>query len=96
MPPLIIAGLKGADLRALNIPSESEYVRAYCRRTGREGIDHLDFYVVFGFFRLAAIFHGIKGRLVRATAASTHAREMVAALPTIAGLGWRQVVSPGS
>lgn len=64
-PPLVMAGLLGADLDELNIPSEAEYVAAYCRRTGRDGIPGLDFYVAFNQFRLAAILHGIKGRLAR-------------------------------
>ena len=53
-----------ADLPALNIPGEAEYVAAYCRRTGRDGIAelHLDFYVACGLFRMTAILHGIKGR----------------------------------
>lgn len=33
MPPDVVAGLEGADLAALNIPSEDEYVAMYCRRT---------------------------------------------------------------
>jgi aminoglycoside phosphotransferase (APT) family kinase protein len=90
MPPLIIAGLVGANLPALNIPSEAEYVAAYCRRTGRDGIPDLDFYIAFNMFRLAAIFHGIKGRLCRGTAASGHASAMVAALPFIAEQAWQQ------
>jgi aminoglycoside phosphotransferase (APT) family kinase protein len=90
MPPLVIAGLVGADLPALGIPSEADYVAAYCRRTGRDGIANLDFYVAFNMFRLAAIFHGIKGRVIRGTAASAHATEMVAALPTLAALAWTQ------
>lgn len=90
MPPTLIAGLVGADLNALNIPSESEYVAAYCRRTGRSGIEHLDFYMAFNLFRLAAIFHGIKGRMIRGTAASAKAQEMAASLPTLARLGWQQ------
>ncbi|MDQ4087926.1 MAG: phosphotransferase family protein, partial [Pseudomonadota bacterium] len=55
--------LAEADLAALNIPEEREYVAAYCRRTGRDGIPHLDFYMAFNLFRLAGIVHGIKGRL---------------------------------
>lgn len=90
MPPLIIAGLLGKDLAALNIPSEQEYLAAYCKRTGREGIPSLDFYIAFNMFRLAAIFHGIKGRIARGTAASAHAHRMAAALPEIARLGWQQ------
>ncbi len=88
MPPLVIAGLVGADLIGLNIPSEDEYVRLYCRRTGRDGIPALDFFVAFNLFRLAAIFHGIKGRLARWTAASAHAASLVAALPALAEYGW--------
>jgi len=90
MPPLVISGLMGADLGALNIPGEAQYVAAYCRRTGRQGIPHLDFYVAFSLFRLAAIFHGIKGRLSRGTAASAHAIRMVEALPTLAQVAWEQ------
>ena len=86
MPPDIVAGLAGADLRALNIPSEAEYVAAYCRRTGRDGIDNWEFYIAFNFFRLAAIFHGIKGRALRGTAASAHAAERGEKFPRLARL----------
>ena len=86
MPPDIVAGLGGADLAALNIPSEAEYVAAYCARTGRNDIANWDFYVAFNFFRLAAIFHGIKGRVIRGTAASAHAQERARALPRLSAL----------
>lgn len=86
MPPHIVAGLVGADLQALNIPSEAEYVAAYCRRTGRETIPSWDFYMAFNFFRLAAIFHGIKGRYLRGTAASAHAKDRAEAFPILARL----------
>lgn len=86
MPPHIVAGLAGADLAALNIPAEADYVAAYCRRTGRSSIDNWDFYIAFNYFRLAAIFHGIKGRVIRGTAASAHARERAQSFPTLANL----------
>ncbi|ALG60444.1 MULTISPECIES: phosphotransferase [Citromicrobium] len=86
MPPDIVAGLKGADLQALNIPGEREYVDAYCRRTGREAILNWDFYIAFNFFRLAAIFHGIKGRMIRGTAASAQASERAKSFPRLAQL----------
>jgi len=86
MPPNIVAGLIGADLNALNIPSEPEYIAAYCRRTGREEIANWPFYIAFNFFRLAAIFHGIKGRVIRGTAASAHARERAENFPVLAEL----------
>jgi len=84
MPPHIVAGLGAADLAALNIPSEADYVAAYCRRTGRDSIPDYGFYLAFNFFRLAAIFHGIKGRVLRGTAASAQAAERAKAFPELA------------
>ena len=86
MPPDIVAGLKGTDLAALGIPDEKEYVAAYCDRMGRGSIPNWDFYVAFQFFRLAAIFHGIKGRVARGTAANEQARERAEAFPRLAKL----------
>lgn len=86
MPPDIVAGLAGADLAGLNIPSEQDYVAAYCRRTGRDRISDWEFYIAFNFFRLAAIFHGLAGRVVRGTAASAHAKERAADFPRLAKL----------
>ena len=84
MPPHLVAGLAGADLALLNIPSEQAYVAAYCRRTGRQTIPDYAFYIGFNFFRLAAIFHGIKGRVLRGTASSAQARERMKAFPELA------------
>lgn len=90
MPPTLRAGLLGSDLAALNIPTEEEYVAAYCRRTARTSIVGLDFYLVFALFRLAAIIHGIKGRLARGTASSTQAAHHASTFPAIAELAWSQ------
>jgi aminoglycoside phosphotransferase (APT) family kinase protein len=86
MPPRIVAGLGGADIAALGIPSEAEYIAAYCRRTGREGIPDFSYYLAFNFFRLAAIFHGIRGRVIRGTAANAQAKERAEAFPELARL----------
>jgi aminoglycoside phosphotransferase (APT) family kinase protein len=94
MKPLVIAGLLGADLAALNIPSEADYVAAYCRRTGRGGVDNLDFYIAFNMFRFAAIIHGIKGRSIRGTAASANAKDMIAVLPVFAESAWKLARRP--
>src|ERR1700736_574797 len=40
LPPSIIGGFAGADLKTLGIPSEADYIRAYCPRTRRAGIDY--------------------------------------------------------
>jgi len=83
MPPDIVAGLGDADVASLNIPTQAEYVAAYCARTGRSEIPNWDFYIAFNFFRLAAIFHGIKGRVIRGTAASAHAKDRAASFPRL-------------
>ncbi len=90
MPPHIVAGLAGADLAALGIPDEPDYLAAYCHRRGLEAMPGYDFYIAFNFFRLAAIFHGIKGRVIRGTAASAQARKRVAVFPELAALAWTQ------
>ncbi len=88
MPPDIVAGLGGADLAALGIPSEAGYLTDYCARLGRPVISKADydFYIAFNFFRIAAIFHGIKGRVMRGTAASAHATERAASFPRLSAL----------
>jgi aminoglycoside phosphotransferase (APT) family kinase protein len=86
MPSGLFTGLKGLDLEALGIPSEEEYVAAYCRRTGRDALPDRDYLVVFVLFRLAAICHGIRGRLARGTAASAHAEATAALTEPLAEL----------
>jgi aminoglycoside phosphotransferase (APT) family kinase protein len=90
MPPHIVAGLAGADLALLGILSEADYVAGYCKRTGRDSIPNYPFYIAFNFFRLAAIFHGIKGRVIRGTAASANAAERARAFPELAQIAWQQ------
>ena len=90
IPALTIPGLAGADLAALGIPSEEDYVASYCRRTGRDELPDLDFYVAFNLFRFAAICHGIKARIARGTAASADAGRLAADLPILAALAWQQ------
>lgn len=90
MPPHIVAGLGGADLAALGLPDERDYVAAYCARRGLKALPNYDFYVAFNFFRIAAIFHGIKGRVLRGSAASAQAQQRVAVLPELMRLAWAE------
>ena len=93
IPPGQFRGIGGLDLAALGIPSEAEYVRMYCRRTGREAIEqsHWDFYMAYNLFRIAAILQGIAKRVVDGTAASDHARDAGSRARPMAELGWQQV-----
>lgn len=91
MPPTAVTALGGLDLRELNIPSEEEYVATYCARTGRTSIPDLDFFVIYNMFRMAAICHGIRGRMLRGTAVSPRAHEYAASVEKLAGFAWAEV-----
>jgi aminoglycoside phosphotransferase (APT) family kinase protein len=84
-------GLGGMDLASLGIPSEADYVAAYCRRTGRQRIADWDFCLAYNMFRLAAILQGIAGRVAEGTAASAHAVETAAMARPIAEQAWSLV-----
>ena len=84
-------GLAGADFAALGIPTEREYVAMYCRRTGRDRIDHFEYYLAYNMFRLAAILQGVMARALQGNAASAEALEAGRRTRAIAEEGWRQV-----
>ncbi|MCY0094710.1 phosphotransferase [Hoeflea ulvae] len=86
MPPEIVAGLGDVDPASLNIPTEADYVAQYCATTGRASIPDYAFYMAFNFFRMAAIFHGIKGRVIRGSAASPHSVTRVQNYPKLVQL----------
>lgn len=96
MPADIVAGLDGEDLVALNIPSEEEFAAAYARRRGLDSLPGYDFAIAFNFFRLAAIFHGIKGRVIRGTAANAQAEQRVKTLPKLIRIAWEQAERIGA
>jgi aminoglycoside phosphotransferase (APT) family kinase protein len=84
-------GLVGVDLAALGIPTEHEYVAMYCKATGRDRIDHFEYYVAYNMFRLAAILQGVMARALQGNAASAEALAAGKRTRAIAEEGWRQV-----
>jgi aminoglycoside phosphotransferase (APT) family kinase protein len=68
-------GFAGVDLAPLGIPPESEYLAAYCARTGRAQLQNWTFYMIFSLFRTAAIQHGVYVRAQQGNAPSDRARE---------------------
>jgi aminoglycoside phosphotransferase (APT) family kinase protein len=88
-------GLKGLDLAALNIPNEDDCVAAYCARTGRQTIPHLQFHLAYNLFRFAAILHGIKGRALRGNASSDRAAKVAGSLETFIDLAWDEACLAG-
>lgn len=99
MPPSGTVGLAEADLGALNIPTEAEYVARYCAGTGRKPEDVMaimDFCVAYNMFRLAAIVHGIRARAVRGTASNPAAKAMASTVEPLAERAWAQAQKAGA
>ncbi|MEB2286056.1 MAG: phosphotransferase family protein [Polyangiaceae bacterium UTPRO1] len=87
--------LAGVDLAALGIPTEEAYVAAYCRRTGRPGVEHWSFYLAFSLFRLAAIAQGVYKRGLDGNASSEQAMMYGAICQLLAALAW-EIVEKGA
>jgi aminoglycoside phosphotransferase (APT) family kinase protein len=81
--------LVGCDLAALGIPSRAEYVDSYVARTGLDPRPHLDAYLAYNFFRIAAILQGIAGRVRDGTATSEHAAAKAQQVRPLAREAWR-------
>ena len=89
IPPGQFRGIAGLDLAALGIPTEADYIRRYCERTGRRGIEHWDFYLAYNLFRIAAILQGVYKRATEGIASSDNALEAGKRARGLAELGWQ-------
>jgi len=87
-PKDIRSGFLGVDLPALGIPTEEEYIRAYCERTGRDGLGDLEFYFAYNIFRLAGIAQGVYARSLAGNASNTKAKELGALVKPMADYAW--------
>jgi aminoglycoside phosphotransferase (APT) family kinase protein len=93
LSPKEYRGLRGADLAALGIPGEEEYVQMYLDRTGRPrpAAHDWEFCLAFNLFRAAAIFQGVMARAVAGNAASAQAVETGKRARPTAEFGWKLV-----
>ncbi len=93
IPPGAFRGIGGLDLAALGIPSEDEYIRLYCERTGLATPQALkadwNFYLAYNMFRIAAILQGIAKRVENGTAASAQAQKSAAGARPMAAMAWQ-------
>jgi aminoglycoside phosphotransferase (APT) family kinase protein len=84
-------GLAGIDFAAKGIPTESEFVAAYCRRTGRKEIPDWTFFMAFGLFRMAAIVQGVYRRGLDGIASSANAKTYGSYVQFLAEAAWNLV-----
>ena len=85
---------EAAALAEAGVPGEDEFIATYCKRAGRERIPHWNFYVAFGFFRLASIVQGVYKRGLQGNASSSAALSMKGVVDQTAATGW-QVAQKG-
>ncbi len=99
IPPGVFRGLAGHPLAQLGIPSEADYLRRYCERSGIDDAAALaaewPYYLAYNLFRIAAILQGIAKRVEDGTASSAQARESAAAARPLAELGWQFALRHG-
>ena len=93
IPPGSFRGIGGLDFAALGIPSEDEYIRKYCDRTGLARPEQLkadwNFYLAYNMFRIAAILQGIAKRVEAGTASSAQAVSSAAGARPLAQMAWK-------
>ena len=89
IPPGAFRGIAGLDHAALGIPSEAEFIRRYCERTGRGGIEHWNFYLAYNLFRIAAILQGVYKRALEGMASADNALAAGDNAKALAAIGWR-------
>ncbi len=80
-------GMADINRADFGLPTDEAYIEAYCRRTGRTGIDNWNFYMAFCFFRLAAILQGVKKRALQGNASSAEAASRGAMVEPLAAAG---------
>jgi len=92
IPASLGRGIAGLDLAALGIPSEADYMRRYCERTGLATPEQLqadwNFYLAYNMFRIAAILQGIAKRVEAGTASSAQAKASGDTARPMAELAW--------
>jgi aminoglycoside phosphotransferase (APT) family kinase protein len=85
-------GLGGVDRAANGIPTEAEYVEAYCKRMGLESIPDWTYLVAFSFFRSIAIHQGVYKRALDGNASNPDlARQVGEFVPLVAHIAWEGV-----
>jgi aminoglycoside phosphotransferase (APT) family kinase protein len=93
IPPGSFRGIGGLDVASLGIPTEDEYIRLYCERTGLVTPEALkadwNFYMAYNLFRIAAILQGIAKRVEAGTAASSQAVSSAAGAKPLAQMAWQ-------
>ncbi len=92
----LFAGLGGLDRAELGMPFEKDYVEAYCKRRGIDGVDHWTFCLAFAVFRFNAIIQGVYKRSLDGNASNPERAKMLgAAVPVLAEIALDMIRTEG-
>ena len=86
-------GLAQPDISAYGIPTEAEFIAAYCEAAGRDGIENWKYYLIYNLFRSAGIIQGVYKRGLDGNASSEKALEYKDYCQMRAQIAWKLVNS---
>ncbi|PIW29759.1 MAG: phosphotransferase family protein [Rhodospirillales bacterium CG15_BIG_FIL_POST_REV_8_21_14_020_66_15] len=95
MPDPRRGDLRANDPAATGIPSETDYLAAYARRTGRADLGDWTFYLVLSLFRLGAIAQGVYKRGLDGNATSAAALQRRDVCRNLSEIAWSLIEQAG-
>ncbi|MGH6891184.1 MAG: hypothetical protein ACREEP_02885, partial [Dongiaceae bacterium] len=91
-----VGSLAGCEAQAPGLPRLEDYIAQYCRRRNLDCLPDLDIYLAYNFFRLAAIFQGIAGRVRDGTAVNPNAALLARQVRPMAQRAWQFARAAGA
>ena len=71
----MLPGLQDLDISSMGIPTDLEYIDEYCKNSKIASVKrNINFYLAFGFFRIAAILQGVYKRSLDGQASGKNAQ----------------------
>ncbi|MDP9138638.1 MAG: phosphotransferase family protein, partial [Pseudomonadota bacterium] len=91
-----VGSLAGCEANAPGLPKLEDYIAEYCRRRNLPSLPARDIYLAYNFFRLAAIFQGIAGRVRDGTAVNPNAAMLARQVRPMAERAWQFAKAAGA
>ncbi len=91
-----VGSLAGREVNVPGLPRLENYVAEYCRRRNLRSLPSPDIYLAYNFFKLAAIFQGIAGRVRDGTAVNPNAAMLARQVRPMAERAWQFAKAAGA
>lgn len=86
-------GLGDKPLQQLGIPTQQEFVEAYCQRAEIDSLQHLEFSIIYNLYRIAGISQGVYKRGLEGNASSSMALQFKNVARAYSDIAWKMVES---